>query len=167
MLFEQFDAITAAADSVSVFTLWSDDVDQIWLKSRTEIEDELLGAPAATVDRHPIPGADPVNATAQLGQPGLWWDRLPHFRSGFMPSAGDEIQSEYLIDRRHGPAAIEAILRFGDRLRPLLYIAEIRTIAADDLWLTRSTAVKRSASTSRGSAARGRRACTRRGRAGA
>jgi len=136
MLFEQFDAITAAADSVSVFTLWSDDVDQIWLKNRAEIEGELFGAAAATADRHPIPGADPVNATPQLGQPGLWSDRLPHFRSGFMPSAGDEIQSEYLIDRRHGPAAIEAILRFGDRIRPLLYIAEIRTIAADELWLS-------------------------------
>ena len=93
---------------MSVFTRWSDDVDQIWLKSRAEIEGELFGAAAATVDRHPIPGADPVNATPQLGQPGLWSDRLPHFRGGFMPSAGDEIQSEYLIDRRHGPAAIEA-----------------------------------------------------------
>ncbi|HVC86991.1 MAG TPA: D-arabinono-1,4-lactone oxidase [Gaiellaceae bacterium] len=136
MLFEQFDAITATADSVSVFTLWSDDVDQIWLKSRVEIDGELLGAAAATAERHPIPGADPVNATAQLGQPGLWSDRLPHFRSGFMPSAGDEIQSEYLVDRRHGPAAIEALLRLGDRIRPLLYISEIRTIAADDLWLS-------------------------------
>jgi xylitol oxidase len=136
MLFEQFDAITAAADSVSVFTLWSGDVDQIWLKSRAGIADELFDATAATVNRHPIPGADPVNATQQLAQPGLWSERLPHFRSGFMPSAGDEIQSEYLIDRRHGPAAIEAILRIGDRIRPLLYISEIRTIAADDLWLS-------------------------------
>jgi alditol oxidase len=136
VLFEQFDAITAAADSVSVFTLWSEDVDQIWLKSRGEIERELLGAAAATADRHPIPGADPVNVTPQLGQPGLWSDRLPHFRSGFIPSAGDEIQSEYLVDRRQGPAAIEAILRLGARLRPLLYISEIRTIAADDLWLS-------------------------------
>jgi xylitol oxidase len=135
-LFEEFDAITAAADSVSVFTLWSDDVDQIWLKSRTEIEGELLGVVAATVDRHPIPGADPVNATPQLGRAGLWSDRLPHFRSGFMPSTGDEIQSEYLVDRQHGPDAIEATLRLGDRIRPLLYIAEIRTIAADDLWLS-------------------------------
>jgi alditol oxidase len=135
-LLEEFDAITAAADSVSVFTRWSDDVDQIWLKSRAEIEGELLGAVAATVDRHPIPGADPVNATSQLGRAGLWSDRLPHFRSGFMPSTGDEIQSEYLVDRRHGPDAIEATLRLGDRIRPLLYIAEIRTIAADDLWLS-------------------------------
>jgi xylitol oxidase len=53
-----------------------------------------------------------------------------------MPSAGDEIQSEYLVDRRHGPAAIEAILGLGDRIRPLLHISEIRTIAADDLWLS-------------------------------
>jgi xylitol oxidase len=136
VLFEQFDAITAAADSVSVFTIWSDDVDQIWLKSRGELADELFDATAATADRHPIAGADPINATPQLGQPGLWSDRLPHFRSGFMPSAGDEIQSEYLVDRRHGPAALEAILQLGDQIRPLLHISEIRTIAADDLWLS-------------------------------
>jgi xylitol oxidase len=135
-LFEQFDAITAAADSVSVFTLWSDDIEQVWLKSRGALAAELFGATAATADRHPIAGADPVNATPQLGQPGLWSDRLPHFRSGFMPSAGDEIQSEYLVDRRHGPAAVEAILRLGDQVRPLLHISEIRTIAADDLWLS-------------------------------
>jgi xylitol oxidase len=90
----------------------------------------------ATADRQPIPGSDPVNATPQLAQPGLWSDRLPHFRSGFMPSAGEEIQSEYLVDRRHGPAAIKAILGFGDRIRPLLYVAEIRTIAADGLWMS-------------------------------
>jgi xylitol oxidase len=136
VLFEQFDAVTAAADSVSVFTVWSDDVDQIWLKSRGELADELFDATAATTDRHPIAGADPVNATPQLGQPGLWSERLPHFRSGFMPSAGDEIQSEYLIDRQHGPAAVEAILRIGDQVRPLLHVSEIRTIAADDLWLS-------------------------------
>ncbi|HEY3962838.1 MAG TPA: D-arabinono-1,4-lactone oxidase [Gaiellaceae bacterium] len=136
VLFEQFDAVTAAADSVSVFTVWSDDVDQIWLKSRGELADELFDATAATTDRHPIAGADPVNATPQLGQPGLWSERLPHFRSGFMPSAGDEIQSEYLIDRQHGPAAVEAILRIGDQVRPLLHVSEIRTIAPDDLWLS-------------------------------
>jgi xylitol oxidase len=103
MLLEQFDAITAAADSVSLFTLWSGDLDQVWLKSRAEIADELFDAIPATSDRHPIPGADPVNATPQLAQPGLWSERLPHFRSGFTPSAGDEIQSEYLLDRRTAP----------------------------------------------------------------
>jgi alditol oxidase len=97
---------------------------------------DLFGAPAATVDRHPILGIDPVNCTPQLGRAGRWSDRLPHFRMGFTPSAGEEIQSEYLLPRRHAVAAIEAVRALGDALRPVLQVSEIRTIAADTLWLS-------------------------------
>jgi alditol oxidase len=137
-----FDAITSAGYSVSVFTRWGDTADQVWVKRRvdaTEPEDvrpDLFGAVAATVDRHPILGIDPVNCTPQLGRPGRWSDRLPHFRMGFTPSAGEEIQSEYVVPRRHGLAAIAAVRAIGDAVRPVLQVSEIRTIAADDLWLS-------------------------------
>jgi alditol oxidase len=137
-----FDAITSAGYSVSVFTRWGDTADQVWVKRRvdaTEPEDvrpDLFGAVAATVDRHPILGIDPVNCTPQLGRPGRWSDRLPHFRMGFTPSAGEEIQSEYVVPRRHGLAAIAAIRAIGDAVRAVLQVSEIRTIAADDLWLS-------------------------------
>jgi xylitol oxidase len=140
-LYDHFDAITAAGDSVSVFTRWRGTADQAWVKRRVtdaaeEGRDDLFGAPAATVDRHPILGLDPVNCTPQLGRPGRWSDRLPHFRMGFMPSAGDELQSEFLVPREHAVAAIRAMRELGDRIRPVLQVSEIRTIAADRLWMS-------------------------------
>jgi xylitol oxidase len=140
-LFEHFDAIAATGYSVSVFTRWGEDVEQVWIKSRVtdapeEVREELFGAVAATVDRHPIIGLDPVNCTPQLGVPGLWSDRLPHFRVGFTPSKGDEIQSEYFVPRPQAVAAIEAMRGLGDRLEPLLLVSEIRTMAADRLWMS-------------------------------
>jgi alditol oxidase len=140
-LFEHFDAIAATGYSVSVFTRWGEDVEQVWIKSRVtdapeEVREQLFGAIAATVDRHPIIGLDPVNCTPQLGVPGLWSDRLPHFRVGFTPSKGDEIQSEYFVPRPQAVAAIEAMRGLGDRLEPLLLVSEIRTMAADRLWMS-------------------------------
>jgi len=75
-----------------------------------------------------------------MGVPGPWFERLPHFRMGFMPSAGKELQSEYFVPRRHAVEAILAVERLRDKVTPHLLISEIRTIAADDLWL--STAYK-------------------------
>jgi alditol oxidase len=141
-LHERFDAITSAGHSVSVFTRWGETTDQVWVKSRVDpdtpeaVRADLFGAPAATVDRHPIIGIDPVNCTPQLGRPGRWSDRLPHFRMGFTPSAGEEIQSEYLIPRPHGRDAIEAVRALCDVVRPVLQVSEIRTVAADRLWLS-------------------------------
>jgi alditol oxidase len=140
-LFEHFDAIAATGYSVSVFTRWGEAVEQVWVKSRVgdgpeEVRDELVGAVAATVDRHPIIGLDPVNCTPQLGVAGLWSDRLPHFRMGFTPSKGDEIQSEFFVPRGGAVAAIEAMRDLGDRLEPLLLVSEVRTMAADRLWMS-------------------------------
>jgi len=140
-LAEEFDAVMGSGDSVSVFTRWGDTTDQVWVKSRAgdapeEIRADLFGAPAATVERHPILGLDPVNCSPQLGMPGPWWDRLPHFRMGFTPSAGEEIQSEYLLPREHAIAAIDAIRAIAAVVTPVLLVSEIRTVAADSLWMS-------------------------------
>jgi xylitol oxidase len=140
-LFEHFDAITACGYSVSVFTRWGDTADQVWVKSRVsdaaeQVRDELFGAVAATTERHPILGIDPVHCTTQQGVPGAWCDRLPHFKMGFTPSNGDEIQSEFIVARRHAVAAIEAMRAIAAELRPLLQVTELRTIAADRLWMS-------------------------------
>src|SRR3954469_15554263 len=137
-LFEHYDAITAAGYSVSVFTLWGE-TSSVWVKSRGGDPDQLLDARPAPVDRHPIPGIDPVNCTAQRGVPGPWWDRLPHFRMGFTPSAGEELQSEFLVPRRHALAAIDAVRALAGSIRPLLLVCEIRTVAADRLWMSTSS----------------------------
>jgi xylitol oxidase len=128
--------VFGAGYSVSVFTRWGESADQVWIKARGEPPDELPGARPATTDVHPLPGMDPVHCTPQLGVPGRWSDRLPHFRMGFTPSAGEEIQSEYLMPREHAAAAIEAVRRLGDAIRPALQVSEIRAIAADRLWMS-------------------------------
>jgi alditol oxidase len=140
-LYEHVDEITAAGYSVSVFTRWGEAVDQVWVKSRVtddpeQVHGDLFGATAATVDRHPIIELDPVNCTPQLGVPGLWSDRLPHFRMGFTPSSGEELQSEYLIPRHHGATAIKTVHALADVVRPMLQVSEIRTVAADRLWMS-------------------------------
>ncbi|MBJ7601246.1 MAG: FAD-binding protein [Candidatus Nephthysia bennettiae] len=140
-LFEHLDEISALGHSVSLFTRWGADAGQVWVKSRAtdapeEVRGEVFGAVAATVDRHPVPGLDAINCTPQLGRRGLWSDRLPHFRMGFKPSSGEELQSEYHVARRHGVGATEALRALGDRMRPLLQVAEIRWVAADRLWMS-------------------------------
>jgi len=140
-LLEHFDAIMAAGDSVSVFTRWAEKVDQVWVKRRATgtpepVQEDLFGAVAATVERHPILGLDPVHCSRQLGVPGPWWDRLPHFRMGYTPSNGNEIQSEYLLPRSHAREALRALHALAGTIGPQLQVCEIRTIAADTLWMS-------------------------------
>ena len=119
-LLERFDEVFASGYSVSVFTHWGATAGQLWVKSRGPDRRRTsgFGARPATVERHPILGIDPVNCTAQLGKPGPWFDRLPHFRMGFIPSSGDELQSEYLLPRGHAVAAIDALRSLADRIAP-------------------------------------------------
>ncbi|WP_406072562.1 FAD-binding protein [Streptomyces sp. NBC_01020] len=137
VLDEHFDAVTSAAYSVSLFTDWSGPhFGQVWLKYVAGREPEFPWAPEAPGPLHPVPGVPPVHCTQQQGVPGPWHERLPHFRAGFTPSSGEEIQSEYLVDRRHGLAALHAVDAVRDVVAPLLQVCEVRTVAADDLWLS-------------------------------
>ena len=141
-LFDHFDEIAASGYSVSVFTRLEDaTAGDVWVRNRVtdqaeEPHSELFGARPATQERHPIPGNDPVHCTPQLGRPGLWSDRLPTFRMGFTPSNGEEIQSEFLITRGNAVAAIQAVRSLARSIRPVLQVCELRTIAADHLWLS-------------------------------
>ena len=138
-----FDAIESAAYSVSLFTEWRrESINEVWLKSRMEngkgfdAPPEFYGAKRATKNLHPIIELSAENCTEQMGVPGPWYERLPHFRIGFTPSAGKELQSEYFVARQNGVEAILAIQRLHDQVSPYLLISEIRTIAADDLWMS-------------------------------
>lgn len=138
---ENLAAVLSAGYSVSLFTTRGGDVaDMVWVKWRTDgpppPDGDLFGAVPAAVDRHPVPGLDATNATPQLGRPGAWSDRLPHFRMGFTPSAGDELQSEYLVALADAVPALEAVRSLAHRIRPLLQVCELRTVAADRLWLS-------------------------------
>lgn len=149
-----FDAIVGAAYSVSLFTdLVGPAVSQVWCKSRITdtgspttdsavfdaagvVRRSFFGAAPATVARHPLPGLPGDVCTGQLGISGPWYERLPHFQPAFTPSSGDEVQSEYLVPRGRAVEVIEILRGLGPRIAPLLQVCEIRTVAADDLWLS-------------------------------
>ncbi|MCB9432304.1 MAG: FAD-binding protein [Ardenticatenaceae bacterium] len=137
-----FDAIFSAAYSVSLFTDWQNgQFGEVWLKHRLTGEpfaapDTFFGAAAAPGKVHPILGLPTEPCTEQLGIPGPWHERLPHFRLDFTPSSGAELQSEYFVPRRHAPAALAAIFALQEKITPHLLISEIRTIAADNFWLS-------------------------------
>jgi alditol oxidase len=135
-----FGAITSAAYSVSMFTDWRDQrMTQVWLK-RADPADvpppRWHGGRLADADLHPIAGMPAGNCTPQLGRPGPWHERLPHFRPEFTPSAGEELQSEFLLGREHAVDGLAALSRIRATLAPVVQVSEIRTVAADDLWLS-------------------------------
>ncbi len=139
---KHFDAIQATGYSVSLFTDWQNQrINEVWVKSRVGPHDfrapkELFGATRATKNLHPIAELRAENCTDQMGVAGPWYDRLPHFKMGFTPSAGKELQTEYFVPRKHAVEAILAVERLHEQVSPHLMITEIRTIAADDLWLS-------------------------------
>lgn len=147
-ILDDLSTVTGIGTSVSIFSRWqsTDVADQIWVKQRqpdgrADERAELmrrLGATIADGPRHPIIGVDPVATSEQGGVAGAWFQRLPHFRLEFTPSAGAELQSEYLVPRADAVRAIEAVRSLADRLAPLLLVNEVRTVRADDLWLSSS-----------------------------
>lgn len=141
-LAQDFDAIIGGGYSVSLFTTWGGDIDQVWLKevitesSSVESETMYFGARAATHPLHPIRTVSPENCTTQLGIPGTWYERLPHFRYDSIPSVGDELQSEYFIARSDAPAALDVLYALRESIAPCLLISEIRAVAGDEFWMS-------------------------------
>jgi len=140
---EHFTDLMTSGYSVSLFTDWrAPRLTQVWIKQRHDhrspsvTQEPWFTAVAAHEPRNPVPGASPDACTRQLGVPGRWYDRLPHFRPGFRPSAGHELQSEYLLPAAHSVPAWHALDDIRDHLAPVLQICEIRAVAADDLWLS-------------------------------
>jgi xylitol oxidase len=140
---DHFDDIQSSGYSVSLFTDWQKQrIKEVWIKSRVgegqafAALPEFFGATLAKRNLHPIAALSAENCTEQMGVPGPWYERLPHFRMGFTPSAGNELQSEYFVPRRNAVDAILAVERLRDQVTPHLLISEIRTIAADDLWMS-------------------------------
>jgi alditol oxidase len=140
---QHFEAIVGAGYSVSLFTDWRTDfLNEVWIKcteaesQRFQSAPEFYGVRAATRHLHPIAELSAEHCTEQLGQPGPWYERLPHFKMGFTPSSGVELQSEYFVPRQRAMEAIGAVARLGAQISPHLLISELRTIAADSLWLS-------------------------------
>lgn len=142
MLFDNFTAIMQSGYSVSLFTDWQNDViSQVWIKRRTDqaiidYKNDFYGALASTKNLHPVTRFSSQPCTEQLGAHGPWYDRLPHFKIGALPLDGNELQSEYFIPLENAVEAIAALTKKGDIIFPHLLISELRTVAADKLWLS-------------------------------
>ena len=140
---DHFDDIYSSGYSVSLFTDWQHhQATQVWIKRRLAPDDknqwqpEFYGAKLATQKLHPVAGHDAEPCTEQQGIPGPWYERMPHFRMNFTPSSGRELQTEYFVPRERGYEAILAVEKLRDQITPLLFITELRTIAADHLWMS-------------------------------
>jgi xylitol oxidase len=138
-----FDEIYKSGYSVSMFTNWlGKKIDQIWVKKRVENDkpfksiEYFFGATPAKENLHPIKSNSAINCTEQMGVPGKWYERLPHFKIGFTPSNGSELQSEFFVPRKHAFKAIMEVESLHELIFPCLLITEIRSIAADELWLS-------------------------------
>jgi xylitol oxidase len=140
---EHFDEIVSSGYSVSLFTDWQNEsINEVWVKSRVddasnaEVKKDFFGAIPATKNLHPIVELSAENCTEQMGVPGPWYERLPHFKMGFTPSSGKELQAEYFVPHHHAVEAIQAVQKMGKEIGPHLFITEIRTIDADNLWMS-------------------------------
>ncbi|MGW3787692.1 FAD-binding protein [Micromonospora chokoriensis] len=137
---EALDEALGSAYSVSVFTDWrTPRLREVWRKQAADQPPppaDWLGTTAADQPRHPVLGMPPENCTPQLGEPGPWHERLPHFKLGFTPSSGDELQSEYHVPRAAAADALAALDDVAHLIAPVLLVCELRTVAADELWLS-------------------------------
>ncbi len=140
---DHLDDVFSSGYSVSLFTDWQNHrATQAWVKSRVgesgtlNPATEFFGATRATRKLHPLAGHSAENCTEQMGVPGPWYERLPHFRMNFTPSSGNELQSEYFVPRNRGYEAILAVEGLRDQITPHLLISELRTVAADELWMS-------------------------------
>ncbi|PZE59126.1 D-arabinono-1,4-lactone oxidase [Curtobacterium sp. MCLR17_044] len=130
-------AVHAAAYSVCAYTVFADAITEVLVKSRVPEGAEDVPVPETLAGARRLPGTPgDDHRTARDGSVGPWWDRLPHFPIGSVPSHGSEVQSEHFVPLRHAAAALDALRGLADRIQPHLHVCELRTMAADDLWLS-------------------------------
>ena len=139
---KNFKTIVSSGYSVSLFTDWNNkNINEVWIKSLAENSDtaiapDFFGAIAATQNMHPVEDQSAETCTEQMGVSGPWFERMPHFKMGFKPSTGKELQAEYFVPIEHAYEAIMAMESLHEKTTPHMFISEIRTINADDLWMS-------------------------------
>jgi alditol oxidase len=138
-----FEELQSRGYSVSLFTDWKNkNINEVWIKSiaengdTTPIQPELYGAKLATQHLHPVESQSAKTVNPQMGVVGPWYQRLPHFKMGFKPSTGEELQSEYFVPIEHAYDAIMAVEELHEKITPHLFISEVRTVAADNFWMS-------------------------------
>lgn len=141
-ILENFNEIFDTPYSASYFSNWSPkNTGQIWMKfldnnKFPELKSNAYGGNLAKSNQHPVKVNQPDNCTEQMGVSGKWLYRLPHFKLDSSPASGDEVQTEYLVDRKHVQSYINELMKIGEDIAARVYATEIRTISSDDLWLS-------------------------------
>jgi xylitol oxidase len=140
---QSFSDIMSAGYSVSLFTNWTEDkINQVWIKSvqnasgATASSPDFYGASLSQVDMHPVDTQSAETCTFQRGVVAPWFEILPHFKMGFKPSTGKELQSEFFVSKDAGFAAVEAMQALGKQISSHLFVSEIRSVKADELWMS-------------------------------
>jgi xylitol oxidase len=142
-LHDTFDAVMATGYSVSLFPTWQEDyIESIWVKQQIAdgtaaplvFPDTLFDSPI--VSEGHLWSDPPDRHWTPTGTPGPWHKRLPHFHFNDAQQEGDELQSEYFVARHHAVDAQKVVAGLREQLAPILAVSEIRSVAADDLWLS-------------------------------
>lgn len=139
---ENFNEIFDRPYSASYFSNWSPkNTGQIWMKfldneKFSELQSNAYGGNLALTNQHPVKVNHPGNCTEQMGVAGKWLFRLPHFKLDSSPASGDEVQTEYLVDRDYVQGYINELTKIGEDIAARVYATEIRTMSSDDLWLS-------------------------------
>ena len=139
---ENFETIMSSGYSVSLFTTWENkNVNQVWIKSKIDNPakvsgSDFFGAQIADRHMHPLDDHSAESCTDQMGIAGPWFERLPHFKMGFTPSSGEELQAEYFVPLENGYQAMVNIEKLNKQITPHLFVSEIRTISADNYWMS-------------------------------
>lgn len=130
ILYEKFSQIMNSAYSVSLFTYRNKDgfANWPWATVRLKVQEE-----AGFEAKPELFGA---RLDAGGNTTGAWWERLPHFAIGDVAAKGNELQTEYFVAMEHAVDAIKAVATLADRIQPLLHASELRTVAADKLWMS-------------------------------
>ena len=130
ILYEKFSEIMNSAYSVSLFTYRNKDgfANWPWATVRLKVQEE-----AGFEAKPELFGA---RLDAGRNTTGSWWERLPHFAIGDVAAKGNELQTEYFVAMEHAVDAIKAVATLADRIQPLLHASELRTVAADKLWMS-------------------------------
>ena len=130
ILYEKFSQIMNSAYSVSLFTYRNKDgfANWPWATIRLKVQEE-----AGFEAKPELFGA---RLDARRNTTGSWWERLPHFAIGDVAAKGNELQTEYFVAMEHAVDAIKAVATLADRIQPLLHASELRTVAADKLWMS-------------------------------
>ena len=138
-LYESFDEIMAAGYSVSLFPTWQEDyVESLWVKQKVDgemaVSETFFDAPLVA-EGH-LWEDPPDRSWTPTGSQGPWHERLPHFRFHDAQQEGKELQTEYFVARQDAVAALKVVAGFREQVAPILAVSEIRSVAADDLWLS-------------------------------